>query len=68
MVLDENFDIRTFTAGVLTYVGKAPRGSATSDAYWQIKRVDQTSDIVITYADGTDKFDKVWDDLATYSY
>lgn len=53
----------------LTYVGKALPGSETSDPVWRISRIltvgTETSE---EFAEGTSKFDKVWDDRASYTY
>jgi len=53
------------TTTSVTYVGKAAIESATSSAVWQIKKIDETTGIVITWADGDDLFDNVWDNHAT---
>lgn len=55
-------------SAVITYVGNAAPGSLTSDAVWQIKRLDSTSGLVVEYADGTADFDNIWDDRAILSY
>ena len=54
----------------LEYFGEAPPGSATSDAVWRIKKLTYTSggNPSWTYADNTDRFIKVWDSRATYTY
>jgi hypothetical protein len=57
----------TTTANV-TYVGKAPIGTATSSAAWQIKRLDETSGLVVTWADGDANFDNTWDNRASITY
>jgi len=57
----------TTTANV-TYVGKAVIGSATSTASWQIQKLDETSGLVINWADGDANFDNVWDNRASLSY
>lgn len=57
----------TTTASV-TYVGKARPGSVTSSAVWQVKKIDQTSGVVITWADGNTLFDNIWDNRASLSY
>lgn len=45
-----------------TYVGYAPRSTATSAASWLIKRIDaSTGDITYASAD----YDQVWDNRAT---
>lgn len=57
----------TTTASV-TYVGKARPGSVTSSGVWQVKKIDQTSGVVITWADGNTLFDNIWDNRASLSY
>lgn len=73
---------RTILAGVTTkisydannrqeYIGLAKPGTATSAAGWQIKKMTYNATGFMTdlqFADGTDKFDKVWDNKASYSY
>lgn len=67
---NDNYALRTdaTTTANVTYVGKAKVGTATSADQWQIQRIDETSDTVITWADGDDKFNNVWDDRASLSY
>lgn len=48
------------------YIGDAPRGSATSDPYWRIKKIDETNGLVISWADDNSEFDNVWDNRTTY--
>ena len=60
--------VRTITAGTITYVGQAPVGTATSAALWQIQRIDTATGTVVTWADGNDRYDNVWDDYATITY
>lgn len=57
----------TTTANV-TYVGKAKIGCAGSAALWQIMKIDETTGLVITWADGNVNFDNVWDNRASLSY
>lgn len=57
----------TTTADVV-YVGFAQIGTATSAASWQIMNINNSSGIVITWADGDNNFDNVWDDRASLSY
>lgn len=52
----------------VTYIGQAKPGTATSSALWRIKKIDTTSGTVITFADGDDLFDNVWDNRASLSY
>ena len=52
------------------YIGEALPGSATSDAKWRIKRVDQQAgdDYTIIWAEGSADFDKIWDNRLTLTY
>ncbi|MBL0320556.1 MAG: hypothetical protein IPP74_14870 [Alphaproteobacteria bacterium] len=52
----------------VTYVGSALPGSSTADAVWQIKKLDETTGLVTTFADGDSNFDNVWDDRASLTY
>jgi len=65
-----NYTLRkddTSTTSV-TYLGEAAIGSATSAAVWRVRKIDKTSDMVITWADGDDLFDNVWDDRVSLTY
>jgi hypothetical protein len=50
------------------YLGKAFTGTATSEAKWQIKKIDESAGTVITWADGNSDFDNVWDNRQSLSY
>lgn len=52
----------------LAYLGEAAIGSATSSPVWRLSKVATVGGAVITWADGDDNFDNVWDDRATASY
>lgn len=52
--------IDDYTTTNVTYIGKAPVGTATSTAGWQIQKIDETTGMVITWADGNSNFDNVW--------
>jgi len=68
---DINFAIQVDEAsGSITYVGKAPIGTATSSASWQIMKIDESGDpeLIITWADGNDSFDNIWDNRASLNY
>lgn len=62
--VDEN------TGSKLTYIGEAVPGSASSAAVWRIKRMDESGDpeIIITWADGDESFDNIYDNRASLSY
>jgi hypothetical protein len=55
-------------SSTLSYLGKAPVGSATSDGKWQIAKLDTTSGLIITYANGSSEFNSIWDDRASLNY
>lgn len=52
------------------YIGEANPGTATSSASWRIKYVviAGDGDVAVTWADGNDSFDNIWDNRLTYSY
>lgn len=57
------------TGGGVTYVGEAVPGTASSAAAWRIKRIVETgSDIAVTWASGSDAFNKSWDARTGYTY
>jgi len=53
-------------AGQMLYAALAPRGSATSDAKWWIRKYNYDSNGY--YTGSTYAFDVAWDDRATVSY
>jgi hypothetical protein len=55
--------------GTTTYIGYADAGTLTSAATWAIKRIIETgNDISITWADGNNSFDNIWDNRLTLTY
>lgn len=58
------------SAGVdTTYVGKAETGTDTAEAIWSIQKIVENKDgVIVTWADGNDLFDNVWNDVTTLSY
>lgn len=57
-----------YTTASVTYVGKAAIGSGVASAVWQISKIDETSGVVITWADGNANFDNIWDNRASLTY
>jgi hypothetical protein len=51
-----------------TYIGKASIGSNTSEEAWQIAKLDTSSGLVKTWADGDALFNNIWDDRASLTY
>lgn len=54
--------------GTTTYIAKAAPGSDESDAVWQAYKLDASSGLKITFADGDANFDNVATDLTSLSY
>lgn len=63
-----NDALRMVEVGQIIYLGKAEIATVTSAAKWQIKKIDQTNGIIITWADGNDLFDNIFDDYLTLNY
>lgn len=56
-------------SATVTYIGVAPIGSAGSGAVWQIKKMTVSGTVTsITWADGNNSFDNIWDNRAALSY
>lgn len=68
--MDEDFTVYVDQASAsVVYVGRATRGSATSSPVWQILKIDETGSITtVMWASGTNRYDKIWDNRAGYSY
>jgi len=64
----QNLTVRMDMIGYLTYIGKAVIGSLDSDAAWQIQRIDESSGLVIKWADGNCYFDNIWNNRLTLNY
>lgn len=52
----------------IEYVGKAVIGAVTSGAVWQIIKIDETTGTVITWADGDEDFNNIYDNREALSY
>jgi len=53
----------------ITYVGKAPIGSLSSESVWQIQRLTVSGSLtIIEFADGDGRSNNVWDNRASLSY
>lgn len=64
--LNTNIDEASST---VTYIGHAPHGAVGSDSTWRIAKMVISGTVTsITYADGNDNFDNVWDNRASLSY
>jgi len=61
------FALRFETVGNIDFLGEAAIGTATSAAAWRIKRIDETTGIIIQWA-GTGIFNQIWDNRASLPY
>ena len=52
------------------YIGESIPGISPATARWRIKKLTYsgTNPVIISWASGTKKFDKVWDSRTTYTY
>jgi hypothetical protein len=67
----EGYKVRVeYSGGVPLYAGFALPGTLTSATGWAIRKMTAVGDNITAtdWASGTTKFDKVWDDRATYTY
>jgi len=54
--------------GAVTYLAMAAPGTATTTASWQCRKIDETSGMQITWADGDRSFDNLANNLSGLSY
>ena len=56
--------------GDITYYGYSIPGAIdkTNQAIWKIKKIDETSDMIVSWADGNANYDNIWDNRAALSY
>jgi len=52
----------------LMYVGEAEPGTLESAAAWRIKKIAGSEDLVITWADGNNNYDNIWDNRLSLTY
>lgn len=60
-------ELDDYTAANTLYIGKATPGTATTEAEWQIAKLDTSSGLIKTWA-GTAGFNQIWDDRASLTY
>jgi len=64
----KNLAIKITESGSVTYIGLAKPGTAQATAKWQARKLDESSGLVITWADGDANFNNVATDLTALSY
>lgn len=64
----DNLSMKITVVGTVTYIGVAAPGTAQSTAKWQCQKIDETTGVIITWADGNSEFDNVATDLTALTY
>lgn len=64
----DSLAVKMTEVGNVTYIAQAKPGTAEATAKWQAKKLDQSSGLVITWADGDADFNNVATDLTSLSY
>lgn len=67
-LLGDALAVKVTESGTTTYIGIAAPGTSQATAKWQCKKIDESSGIVITWADGDSNFDNIATDLTSLSY
>jgi hypothetical protein len=52
----------------VVYLGYSEVGAVDADPVWKIKKIVTTNGADITFADGDDNYDNVWDDRVSLTY
>jgi hypothetical protein len=60
--------LKITTSGSTLYIATANPGTAQSEAKWQVIKLDNATDLTITWADGNTNFDNVATDLTSLVY
>lgn len=63
-----NYAIKITESGSYTYIGWANPGTLESEAKWKCMKMDDSSGLVITWADGNTNFDNIATDLTSLDY
>jgi len=67
--LEVQYDKLVDEDGTYTYIGEATPGSDKASAVWRIKRIEEIDgDLEIRLANGSEEFNKVWNDRASFTY
>lgn len=63
-----NMAVKVTVSGTNTFLALAAPGTAQATAKWQCRKIDTSSGVVITWADGDSSFDNSSSDLTALSY
>jgi hypothetical protein len=64
----KNMAIKIQEVGSITYVALAAPGTLQSDDKWQVRKIDESSGVVVTWAGGNADFVHVATDLGALTY
>jgi len=64
----QNMAIILVEDGEVKYLAMAAPGTAPTTPKWQARKIDKTTGLVITWADGDSEFDNMADDLTNLNY
>lgn len=64
----DNLALKVTVVGSVTYLATAAPGTAQATAKWQARKIDTSSGVIITWADGNSDFDNVASDLTALTY
>jgi hypothetical protein len=62
------YAMKITVVGSVTYIADAPPGTLQATARWRVKKIDETTGVVIKWADGDTNFDNIATDLTTLTY
>lgn len=66
--LADSMAMKVTVSGDITYMAFAKPGTSQSTAKWQAMKIDTSSGVVKTYADGDSNFDNIATDLTALTY
>lgn len=64
----DNLAVKIVESGDITYIARAKPGSSEASAVWQALKIDESSGLSITWADGDSEYDNIATDLSALSY
>lgn len=63
-----NMAVKVVVDGTNTFLALAAPGTPQSTAKWQCRKIDTSTGVIITWADGNSNFDNVSSDLSSLTY
>ena len=67
-IAEKPFAEKITIVGDVLFVAEAEIGSSQLSAVWRVKKIDTTTGILVTWADGNANFDNIATDLTTLTY